>query len=95
MLKKEFVKEIATRTDLTMKDSELALDAITLIIAESIQKKEEVSLVGVGTFKTVLRAKKAGVNPKTKEKIDIPAKIAPMFKFSGTLRKEVAKNSIN
>ena len=90
MNKSELVAMIATKSNLTKKDSESALNALVESITETMKKGEKVSLVGFGTFETRKRAARNGINPRTQETIKIPASNAPAFKAGKAL-----KDSIN
>jgi len=90
MNKSELVAMIATKSNLTKKDSESALNALVESITETMKKGEKVSLVGFGTFETRKRAARNGINPRTQETIKIPASNAPAFKAGKAL-----KNSVN
>ena len=57
--------------------------------AEELKKKEKVQLVGLGTFQPVKRKARMGVNPKTGEKIQIPAMTVPKFKPGKGLKEAV------
>ena len=81
MNKQELVEKIAKDTGLTKTDSAAALES-TLAAIQKGAKKESVQLVGFGTFKTVARKARTGVNPATGAKIKIPAK--KVFKFSAS-----------
>jgi|FLOH01.1.fsa_nt_gi DNA-binding protein HU-beta len=81
MNKAELVEAVANETGFTKTDTESALNAVLKHIAKGA-KKESVQLVGFGTFKTVARKARAGVNPSTGEKIKIPAKKVFAFKAS-------------
>lgn len=59
-------------------------------ITKSLAKGEEVGITGFGVFKTVKRAARMGVNPKTGEKIQIPAMTKPKFS-AGKLLKDAVK----
>ena len=54
-------------------------------------KGEKIQLVGFGTFEVRERAAKEGINPATKEKMNIPAKKVPAFKAGKALKDVVAK----
>ena len=86
MNKAELVAEIAQKSELSKKDSEKALKAFIDAVTEQLKKGEKVQLVGFGTFETVKRAKRQGQNPKTKQKITIPASNAPKFKAGKALK---------
>lgn len=80
MNKSELVAAMAEKTGLPKKDAEKALTAFTDIIVETLQKGDKVSLVGFGTFDVRHRAARQGLNPRTKEPIEIKASDAPAFK---------------
>ena len=90
MNKTELVNSIATKTGMSKKNSESALNAVISSIEESLQNGEKVVLVGFGTFEVRERAERKGRNPQTKEEIIIPASKAPVFK-AGKGLKDIVK----
>ncbi len=72
------------------KDAVAAVEAVFDVITKTLSKGEEVAVVGFGTFKTVKRAARMGINPKTGEKIQIAASTKPKFK-AGKVLKEAVK----
>lgn len=89
MKKLELIAKIAEKTDLTKKDAEMALKAITDSIAEALAAGEKVALTGFGTFETRERAAREGRNPRTGETIKIPAQKTPAFKAGKALKDAV------
>lgn len=90
MNKTELVAGIAEKAGLAKKDAGTALDAIIESIIESVKAGENVQLVGFGTFESRKRAAREGINPQTKEKIQIAAATVPAFK-AGKAFKEAVK----
>lgn len=91
MKKPDLVEAVMNAAGLqTKKQAEAAVDALFDTIVKSLSKGEEVAVAGFGTFRAVKRAARAGINPKTGEKIQIPAKTAPKFR-AGKLFKEAVK----
>ena len=90
MNKTELVAAVAAKAELSKKDAEAAVaatfDAITAALAEG----DKVALVGFGTFEVHSRNARTGLNPRTKEKIEIPATKVPAFK-AGSQFKEAVK----
>jgi DNA-binding protein HU-beta len=80
MNRAELVEAMANNSDLTKKDCNAALDAFIEAVNASLKSGEEVRIVGFGTFSTLKRAAMAGRNPRTGEKIKIPASKRPKFK---------------
>jgi DNA-binding protein HU-beta len=87
--KKELVASMATKSGLTQKNSELALNAMVESITEFLSKKDSVQLIGFGTFETRERAEREGRNPQTGKKIKIKATTAPAFKAGKALKDAV------
>ena len=86
MNKTELVSAIAENAGLTKKDSEKVLKAFVEVVTEELKKGEKVQLVGFGTFEVSERPAREGINPQTKEKIEIAASKAPKFKAGKALK---------
>ena len=86
MNKLELVSAMADKTGLSKKDAEAALKAFTDVVAEELKKGEKIQLVGFGTFEVSERAARTGLNPRTKETIEIAASKAPKFKAGKALK---------
>ena len=91
MTKTELINAVAEKDELTKKDADKAVSAVIDTITESLAKGEKIQLVGFGTFEVRERAAKEGINPATKEKMNIPAKKVPAFKAGKALKDVVAK----
>lgn len=66
------------------------IDALFAKIGQNLASGNEVEVFGFGKFKVTERAAREGINPKTKEKIQIAAKKAVGFKAAAALSKTVA-----
>ena len=91
MNKAELIADVATKTALSKKDSELAVNATFDAITAALTAGEKVQLVGFGAFDVKERGVRIGRNPKTKEEIEIPASRVPQFKAGKVLKEAVAK----
>ena len=91
MNKQELITEIASHSGLTKADAERALDATVSAITKSLKTGGDVRLVGFGTFTTAQRAKTEGRNPRTGQKITIPATRLAKFRVGKQLKDAVAK----
>jgi len=89
--KKELVAEIAEKADVTKKLAGEVLDNFIETVEEQLSKGEEVKLVGFGTFEVRKAAARTGVNPRTRQKIKIPARKVPKFKPGKDLKECVNK----
>jgi len=85
MNKTELVNAIADKTNMSKVDAKNALDAALESIANALAADDKVALLGFGTFTTVAKEARVGINPRTKEKIEIPARKAIKFKAGAEL----------
>ena len=89
MNKSELINAVATKTDLQVKQAEVAVNAVFETITDVMAKKDKLTLVGFGTFGTSDRAARDGINPKTGEKLKIAARTVPTFKAGKALKEKV------
>lgn len=89
MNKNEFISMVADKAELTKKDTEKVLDAITDCIEEILAKEDKLQLVGFGTFETKVRPERTGRNPKTGESVLIAQATVPVFKPGKQLKEKV------
>ena len=85
MNKADLVNEISSRTGLTKTKTNDVVDAIVESIQGALAKGEKVTLVGFGTFDTIVRKERKGRNTKTGDEITIPSKKAARFKAGSSL----------
>ena len=87
MNKTDLVAAIAAEAGLGKADAKKALDATLAAIADALQKDDKVQLLGFGTFSVVEKPAREGINPRTKEKIQIAARKVVKFKAADFLAK--------
>lgn len=80
MNKKELVAKIAEKTQVTKKEAEESLEATLTIIKDEVNAGNKVSLLGFGNFEPKTNAARQGINPSTKEKIQIKESKSVKFK---------------
>ena len=85
MNKTELVEKIAAGADLSKVDSRKALEAAIAAIKDALVAGDKVSLVGFGTFSVNERPAREGLNPATKEQLQIAAKKVAKFKAGAEL----------
>ena len=86
MNKTELVAAIVEKTELSKKDAEKAVKALTEVVADELKKGEKIQLVGFGTFEVADRPAREGRNPKTGETMTIAASKTPKFKAGKALK---------
>ena len=84
--KKELAAAVAKECDMTNADAAKAVDATFECIQKALKKKDDVRLLGFGTFSVTRRAASEGRNPQTGEKIKIKASNQPKFKAGKGLK---------
>ncbi len=87
----ELVEKIARDFDITKKEAELAVNAIFEAIVEALDRGDKVELRGFGVFKVRKKNARIGRNPRTGEKVEVPAKVVPYFKPSKELKAALLK----
>ena len=85
MNKTELIEKIAAGSGLTKVDAKKALDATLKAIKDAVVAGDKVALIGFGTFSVAERPAREGINPRTKEKIQIEAKKVVKFKAGADL----------
>jgi len=90
MTKTDLVNAMADAAGITKKAAGEALDALLAAVTGSLQKGNNVTITGFGTFRVSHRAARTGVNPRNPEqKIKIPAMKVPAFKAGKSLKDAV------
>ncbi|MEM8960088.1 MAG: integration host factor subunit beta [Acidobacteriota bacterium] len=80
MTKADLVEQVAHTTALTKKHAELIVNTVFESIVESLREGDKIELRGFGSFRIRQRNARIGRNPKTGEKVPVPAKRIPYFK---------------
>jgi DNA-binding protein HU-beta len=90
MNKDQFIKAIAAQAEAPQKQVNKIISAAFDIIQNSVADGDSVDITGFGSFASTELKAREGINPQTKEKIDIAARIAPKFKPGKTFKDLVA-----
>lgn len=90
MNKTEFINAISAKSGLSKVDTKKAVDAFVETVSEELKSGGKVALLGFGSFSVTEKSARKGVNPKTKQPIDIPARKSVKFK-AGTELAETVK----
>ena len=91
MKKKELITAIAEKSGLTKKDAEAALTATLDTIVETVAAGDKIQITGFGTFEQRQRNARMGCDPRTGNKIEIPASKVPAFKAGKEFKNTVNK----
>ena len=89
MNKAELVEAVAEQADMTKAEAGRAVDALVTTITGTLQKGDDIALIGFGTFTVRDRAARVGRNPQTGAEIQIKAAKVPAFKAGKALKDAV------
>ena len=86
MTKADLIDEVSRQVELTRKDSEVIVETIFDSIVHSLRAGDKIEIRGFGSFRTRQRKPRVGRNPKTGDRVEVPAKKIPFFKPSKELK---------
>ena len=89
MLKRDLVDAVASSADLTKRQATAAVESMLDSITDALRRGDSVLLTGFGKFEVRTRAARTGINPKTLERINLPATRVPAFKAGKGLKTAV------
>ena len=90
MTKSELIARLAARyPQLVAKDAEFAVKMILDAMTSSLVQGQRIEIRGFGSFGLNYRPPRVGRNPKSGEKVQVPAKYVPHFKAGKELRERV------
>ena len=89
MTKQEFVEQVASKSGLSRSEASKAVDAVLDSITDALKSGQDVSFTGFGKFSASQRKARQGVNPRTGEKVSIPATTVPKFTAGSQLKTAV------
>jgi DNA-binding protein HU-beta len=85
--KSELIEQVAERADIKRSEAESAVNALTEVVKETLQRGGDVAITGFGKFSVAERGARQGVNPQTGERIQIAASKAPKFSAGADFKK--------
>ena len=86
LTKADLIAEVERITELKRSDSEIIVETIFENIIQALQKGDKIEIRGFGSFRTRQRKPRVGRNPKTGDRVEVPAKKIPFFKPSKELK---------
>lgn len=85
MNKTEFINAVAEKSGLSKVDTKKAVEAFVETVSSELKEGGKVALLGFGSFSVAEKSARKGVNPKTKQPIEIPARKSVKFKAGAEL----------
>src|SRR5437588_6482439 len=95
MTKADLVDRVTALGDLTRRDGEIIVDTLFESVIGALKSGDKIEIRGFGSFRTRQRNSRVGRNPKTGERVDVPAKRVPFFKPSKELKDLVNHEQAN
>lgn len=89
MNKQDIAEKVHGVLGTTKADAERAVEAMIDSIVGSLKKGEEVSVAGLGIFKTKMRAARTARNPRTGATVQVPSMRVPKFQPAKALKEAV------
>jgi len=86
MNKAELISAVADKSCMSKKDTEAVITAFTAVVEDALKGGDKVQLTGFGAFEVKERAARTGINPSTKQPIEIPASKSVAFKAGKLLK---------
>jgi integration host factor subunit beta len=86
MTKADLIEEVSRVVEMTRKESEIIVETIFDSIVKSLKRGDKIEIRGFGSFRTRQRQARIGRNPKSGDRVEVPAKRIPFFKRSKELR---------
>ena len=89
MTKADLVKVISENTGIIRKDVAVVVDSLFQGVKDILAEGNHLEIRGFGTFRLKVRKPRMGRNPKTDEKVPVPERTVPTFKFSREFKNAV------
>lgn len=86
LTKADIVAGVARRLDFTQVQAAIIVDSFLKGVVTALKEGEEVEIRGLGSFRFRSRAPRKGRNPKTGERVEVPAKRVPYFRMGKELK---------
>ena len=89
MNKTELIQKIADKADASKSEAQRFFDAFTGVVESELKRGNDVQITGFGKFYVQKREAREGINPQTKQKINIPASRVPKFTAGNALKDSI------
>lgn len=85
----DLAKKMVDKFNMTKKDATDILNFLVSEITLTLKSGQQIKIAGLGTFKVRERKARTAINPKTGEKVQVPATRVPKFTPSKDLKEAV------
>ncbi len=89
MNKSDLIAILSDETTMSKNEVALILDTLVRVVERTLASGEKVQWSGFGTFNVSKRPARMGINPSTKERIELPETMVTKFKPAKSLKEHV------
>ena len=89
MNKSELISAVAAEAGISKVDAKKAIEAFVSTVTNTLANGDKVALIGFGTFSVTEKSARTGINPATKQTINIPAKKVAKSKAGAELNDKI------
>ena len=89
MNKTELIQEIADKANGSKSEAQRYFEAFEDVVTSALKKDDQVQITGFGKFYVQEREARQGINPQTKQRINIPASKVPKFTAGNALKDQI------
>ncbi len=89
MNKTDLINSLSEETTFSKKDVARVLETLTRIVERTLVRGGKVQWSGFGTFNVSRRPARMGINPATKERIELPPTVVAKFRPGKSLKENV------
>ena len=87
--KTALIEQIADKANASKSDAQRFFDAFTDVVESELKRGNQVQITGFGKFYVQRREARQGINPQTKQRINIPASKVPKFTAGNALKDSI------
>lgn len=89
MNKTELIQKIADEASSSRQEAQRFFEAFQEVVTDALKGEGEVQITGFGKFYVQKREAREGINPQTKEKMNIAASKVPKFTAGNALKEAI------
>ena len=89
MNKTQLIEKIADEANASKSDAQKFFEAFTEVVQSELKAGNQIQITGFGKFYVQDRDARQGINPQTKQRINIPASKVPKFTAGNALKEHI------
>ena len=89
MNKTQLIENFADEANASKSDAQKFFEAFTEVVQSELKSGNQIQITGFGKFYVQQRDARQGINPQTKQRINIPASKVPKFTAGNALKDHI------